>query len=213
MDIIAAAPTNLELNSVKAVLDRFHVRGIVSGIGPAMTAHVLTKYFEASTPTILLLCGLGGLYSKGPDFETEVFIAEWEIFADLGRCTMDSISPLEIEGRKIGGPFLLSDYWGGLCQPDDLIAEGFKTARIATVSCASADRERAWRIAALFNCKVENMEGASAALVCKSYNVSLFELRAISNIAGETDHLKWRINEALDSLAMKVDRFLELLYT
>lgn len=213
MDIIAATPTRLELNSVKTVLDEFHVRGIVTGVGPAITAHALTRYFEASTPGILLFCGLAGRYSRGTAFEPEVLIAETELFADLGRCSADSITPLEIEDTRIETSFLLSDYWGSVISPRELAAEGFNTVRMATVSCASADRERAGRIAAGFNVQAENMEGAAAALVCRHYNVSLFELRAISNIAGEIDSSGWLINEALDCLAMEVDRFLRLFYT
>ena len=213
MDIIAAAPTRLELNSIKPVLDKFHVRGIVSGVGPALTAHKLTRYFAASTPGILLLCGLGGRYSEDHDFEPEVFLAETEIFADLGRCGADSIRPLEIEGEPVEISFRLSDYWPDLFLPSEFTAAGFNIARMATVSCVSADRERADRIAADFNVQVENMEGASAALVCRHYNVSLLEFRAISNIAGETDSSRWLINEALDILAMEVDRFLRFIYT
>ena len=213
MDIVAAAPTRLELNSVRSVLHKFHVRGVVSGVGPAMTAHMLTRYFEASTPTLLLMCGLAGKYSRAADFEPEVFIAETEVFADLGRCGADSITPLEIEGRRIETFFPLSDHWGSLTSPRKLAAQGFNIAAMATVSCVSADRERAERIAAGFNVKAENMEGAAAALVCSRYDVRLFELRAISNIAGETDPSGWLINEALDSLSMEVDRFLRFIYT
>ncbi len=212
MDIIAAAPTRFELAAITPLLERYRCPGLVSGVGPAMTAHMLTRYFEASMPQVLLLCGLGGLYSSGSIFEPEVFLAETEFMADLGRCSGQSIQPLEIEEEEIRTCFHPSHRWEAAISPERIASEGFITARMATVSCTSADRRRARLISDLFEVQVENMEGAAAALVCMHYDVCLYEFRAVSNIAGETDRSAWRIPEALESLFAEVDRFLGLLY-
>ncbi len=212
MKIIAAVPSKLEFFAIKGVLDKYGCPGLICGIGPVMTAHVLTRHFDASSPEILLLCGLGGRYSAQDHFDARVFLADKEILADLGRCAGDSIKPLHIVGEELETSFSLSEKWESALNQDLLVSEGFHPAAMATVSCVSASRQRASLIKEYFGAEVENMEGASAALVCRHYDVVLYELRAVSNIAGEADHSRWRIQDALNSLSLEVDRFLALLY-
>ncbi len=210
--IFVTAPTNLEFEAVEKVVQKYGCKGIVTGVGPVKTSHILTRHVEVERPDIVLLCGVGGLYSNRKDFGPRVFVAETEILADFGRCSKDFISPLEIGGQNIDQSFELSESWQ-FFTVEELAGAGFTTARMATVSCVSANRERALYISELYNVQVENMEGASAALVCSHYGISLFEFRAISNIAGDIDHSKWKIKSALASLCREVDRFLGLLYT
>ncbi len=212
MEILAAAPSNLELAALEGVFKKHHCPVLASGIGPVMTAHVLTRHFEVSSPDILVLCGLGGLYAEGAGFQPEVLLAETEVMADFGRCTMDSVQGLDIEGEDTKVFFDIASSWEGVLAKEKLVSAGFRLAKMATLSCASGDESRARVIPGLFGVQVENMEGAAAALVCRHYGVSLYEFRAISNIAGEPDHSKWRIKDALDSLCREVDRFLALLY-
>ncbi len=212
LNILAMTPTHFELRAIEKVIERYNCTFSISGVGPVETAHRLTRLIEAERPDVVLMCGLGGLYCKGNEFEPGVFVAETEILADLGRCTMDGLLPLEIEGQGLEQCFDLSMGWTMLTK-DDLLSQGFSTARMATVSCVSADRARAQYISGLYRVRVENMEGASAALVCSHYDICLFEIRAISNIAGESDHSTWKIETALNRLSEEVDRFLGFLYT
>lgn len=55
-----------------------------------------------------------------------------------------------------------------------------------------------------FDAKVESMEGAAAFAVAKAVGVPLYEVRAISNIVGETDQSKWNFTGSLRALKKTV---------
>ena len=206
----------MEFQAVEKAAEKYSCRHLISGVGPAMTAHVLTRNLEAlrnSRPRAILLCGIGGMYAKPGEFSPQVLLAEREVFADFGRCSENAVSSLKIDGKALETAFDLQDSWYRVISRDRILSEDFRTASMATVSCASADMHRADLISRMFDVQVENMEGAAAAMVCRFYDIPLFEFRAVSNIAGETNHAKWHIHQALDLLASEVDRFLGLLYT
>jgi len=210
--ITVAAPTDLELQAILSTVKRHGAEALVCGIGPAMTAHVLTRHLAAKRTDTLLLCGLGGIYQNEPACEPLVFLAEREIFADLGRCGQGTFAPIEIPGTDIVTSFSMSERWPHAIAREILRSADFETAAMATVSCSSADIKRAMQIQDRFEVKMENMEGAAAALVAEAFKIPLFELRSASNTAGIVDKSMWCINEALALLRAEVDRFLGLLY-
>ena len=58
---------------------------------------------------------------------------------------------------------------------------------------------------------VETMEGAAFFESCLRYGVSFAEVRAVSNLVGETDHAKWDIPLALKNLQQALETLLNVL--
>ncbi|MGB9711720.1 MAG: futalosine hydrolase [Dissulfurimicrobium sp.] len=203
-------PTRLELYALSSVVEfskvveRNRLPHIVSGIGPGATAMTLTMIMERQRPEIVILVGIGGCYKDTGVGLEDVCLAESEIYGDLGRCTPKGVEPIEIGNERIPMMFPLKDRWTRFLKPDFfkiLDGIGIKAIPMVTVSCASADFERAARLKHRFKAAVENMEGAAAAQVCSLYYAPLIELRGISNYAGDPDKARWTTEGALKKTA------------
>ena len=55
---------------------------------------------------------------------------------------------------------------------------------------------------------MESMEGASLHYICLMENIPFLQLRAISNIAGERNKKKWKMDEAIINLNKELVRVL-----
>lgn len=58
---------------------------------------------------------------------------------------------------------------------------------------------------------IENMEGASCALVCEHFKVPLIEMRTASNISGVKDKSQWDIDGALKRLSRGIKKLFDIL--
>lgn len=204
------APTRLELNALslhaelQRLMERYNLRGAVSGVGPGATAMNLTMLMERERPEVIIMAGAGGGYEGAGVRMKEVFLAESEAYGDLGRCTGEGIEPIKIGKEALPAVFPLKDRHMRFLKPDffKIIEElGIKSAPMVTVSCSSGDFERAGRLRLRFGAVVENMEGAAAAQVCDLYDTPLIELRGISNMAGDADKSRWMMEDALKETA------------
>jgi futalosine hydrolase len=72
--------------------------------------------------------------------------------------------------------------------------------QLVSVTCASANTEEAHRRSKLFPRAIaEDMEGFGVALACARANVPLTIIRGISNRAGDREHSRWQVDQALRS--------------
>ena len=74
-----------------------------------------------------------------------------------------------------------------------------ESGNFVTVSAASGTRKRAEELRKKFSALCENMEGAAIAQVCAIYNIPVFEIRGISNIAGIRDRRRWNLSLASEN--------------
>ncbi len=217
-DILICAATRAELPGDLPS----NVSLLECGIGPARTALELCRFLEragggaagsGSRPRLILMTGIAGCYRHaagrdplpaGGDEEIgplDVVVAEKEVFLDLGRCSHDAFSFIEIDGRQVAYEFDLSEYASIFVPHSIREALSFKSAGFGTVCCSSASMQRAEAMRrGRPRIRVENMEGAAAAMVAREYDIPFIEIRAISNYAGEPDRAKWDIEGALSLL-------------
>ena len=81
---------------------------------------------------------------------------------------------------------------------------------LLTACAASASADDVARRTKLFPAAVaEDMEGFGVALACRLAGVPLTIIRGISNTAGDRDHARWRLSEALAAAAALALRILE----
>ncbi|NPA94866.1 MAG: futalosine hydrolase [Thermodesulfobacteria bacterium] len=200
METVLFCPTQMELDAVMDVAQGAGVPGFVTGLGPASTAHSVTRFLENNSVSFIILAGIAGAYRPELLGGNRAFVAKSEVFADLGRCSHNSIEPIKLAEQEVKEYFRLVEE-GDEIHTFVTASHGLALANMATVSCSSGTFERARTIAEGFDVEIENMEGAAAALSCAAYDVRLIELRAVSNLAGETDKSKWDIPGALGQLS------------
>lgn len=70
----------------------------------------------------------------------------------------------------------------------------------ATVNCCTGTEHTARARGQELDCDVESMEGAACFFVCKKFDVPVFQIRAVSNIASTRDKSLWKVDEALEKL-------------
>jgi futalosine hydrolase len=212
-DVLIAAPTSIEMESLQAGLDRFCITDtLVTGVGPGATAHWLTmRLAREPLPSLVILAGIGGAYEGSGVKVRDVCVACSETYGDLGRCADGKFEPIVLPGEEIVATYFnLLPVWKQVTPPEKLTDAGIRSVPMATVSCSSGHRARAVRLAQFTGAAIENMEGAAAAQSCISYGIPLLEIRAISNMAGEADRSKWDIKGALKRLGETVPRVLDI---
>ena len=212
-DLLIVAPTSIEMEPLQAGLDRFCITDtLVTGVGPGATAHRLTmRLAPEPRPSLVILAGIGGAYQRTGVNVGDVCVASSETYGDLGRCTDGGFESIILPGEEIVATYFnLLPAWKQVTPPEKLADAGIRSVPMATVSCSSGHAARAQRLAQFTGAVIENMEGAAAAQSCISYGIPLLELRAVSNMAGETDRSKWDIKGALERLRDTLPRVLEI---
>lgn len=214
--VLLLTPTRMEMQGVGFWLQEpghgFEIA--VCGFGPVSTAVFLAQRLSRSSYDLIVLMGLAGAYAGTKARVGDVCVAESEVYADLGRCTVSGIEPINVSEETIPLNFDLRSSWNARllgCIYDVVFETGAKLVDMATVCCASCNQERAMSIAQRWGVAAENMEGAAAAQVCADYGIPLLEVRAVSNWAGDCDKSVWRIQPALAQLRGFIECFMRRL--
>ncbi|MBI5740096.1 MAG: futalosine hydrolase [Nitrospirae bacterium] len=180
-----------------------------TGIGKVNAAHSATCLIEHFPVKQVINIGVGGAYPASRLGIGDIAVATKEIYGDEGIAGsngwkgMDEIGiPLVKAGRKkYFNKFRLDKSLKGataglVARHSSLVA---KSGAFITVSATSGTLGRAGELERRFRAICENMEGAAIAHVCAIYDLPLFEMRGISNIAGVRDKRKWNLGLAADN--------------
>ncbi len=175
-----------------------------TGIGKVNAAHTATVVVEKYPVDKIINMGIGGAYTGSGLGPGDVAVASMEISGDDGVVTsigwkdMKEISiPVLQKGReKYYNEFPLS-------LPSEAFFKAYSNTEIKiragtfiTVGSVSGTQKRANDLEKRFDGICENMEGAAVAQVAAIYDISMTELRGISNIAGIRDKRRWKLKEA-----------------
>lgn len=169
------------------------------GVGPAAAAASATFLIREFQPSSVLLVGVGGTYANSGFAPGDLVQAHEDIFADLGATDPAGV-PQNLD--HLGLP-LFATHQGPLgCRFElPILDADLPKARFLTVSTISADASRAQILARHFHAAVENMEGAAVALACHLAQVPCYQVRGITNRAGERDKTHWFMDLALNSIS------------
>jgi futalosine hydrolase len=205
---LAVAATEIEIGPLQRLLqaDDVPCQTLVTGAGPIETAIRLTA-FLGNRPAVTAVVNLGvaGGYifpvaSEGPAL-LDLYLAETEVFGDLGICFPDRIEPLpeSLTGatsfrtnRKLLAAAVKISEEHGL---------GAKTGNFVTVAAVSATRTRGEMLRKRFAGHCENMEGAAICRVCADFSLPVLEIRSISNLVEDRDTERWLMREACERSA------------
>jgi len=215
MKILIVSATLLE---VKPLVDRFDTMTLLPdilhkfryndleidlltpGIGMVPTAFYLGKYLTDGNYKFAINAGICGTYNPEIPPGTVVHVVE-ECIPEAG---------VESEGK------FRSFYSLGLQDPEEYpfdegklvndnypeydTIESLRAVKGNSVYTMQTDPERIARLLKQFPADVESMEGASFLYACLVDNMACAQIRAVSNIVGERDKKKWKVNQALKNL-------------
>ncbi len=187
------------------------VQLFITGVGPVETAFRLTRYIEQleAKPEMIINTGVAGAYDCGMHNKKagmlDLCLASREVFGDFG---------VQLEGEylyfnpEMAGEieFDIDKKLNGRCG-EILTSAGCTLTEgvFVTVNSASGTSSRGKILQQRWNGLCENMEGAAAARVCRYYDISFIELRAVSNMVEDRDVSGWKIKEAAQKAASVVN--------
>lgn len=163
---------------------------IVSGVSKTNISIASTYIFTNKVPDVAYLVGIAGCYRQSKLNIGDVVSVSEDFFVDEGALIEDNL-------------FMLNELGFGVC---DFNMVSFNTAnelpvvKSNTVSFLSSNDFIAKIYQNKTSADIENMEGASFGLVCRRFNVTSFQIRAISNYCGNRDAQKWDAKKALVNL-------------
>jgi futalosine hydrolase len=210
-NILVISPTMLEFDYLRPALSKFHINHLICGIGPVNSMFNILIYIDKTKPDFIILSGIGGALKESGVAKNDVCIAVSEIFADLGRCEEEAIIPVNIENEQSAPKkFCLQKYWQNYLNSDILNKSGIKPVDMITVCCSTACINRLNILRKNFDFQMENMEGASVAMICEKFNIPLIELRGVSNYIYENNNL-WNIKGSLEQTSRALKKVLTFL--
>jgi futalosine hydrolase len=173
------------------------------GFGPVAAAARTAALIAAHAPSRVLLVGIAGRLDARLDIGAAYRFDRVACYG-VGAGSGDGFVPAEALGWRqwpgdppdpaaaVGDMIELPAHVGGVP------AHGL----LLTACTASATAEDVLRRMKLFPAAVaEDMEGFAVALACRLAGVPLTIIRGISNTAGDRDHARWRVPEALAAAA------------
>jgi futalosine hydrolase len=173
------------------------------GFGPVAAAARTAALIAVHTPARVLLVGIAGRLDARLDIGAAYRFDRVACYG-VGAGSGDGFVPAEALGwsqwpgdppdpaAAVGDMIELPAHVGGVP------AHGL----LLTACTASATAEDVLRRMKLFPAAVaEDMEGFAVALACRLAGVPLTIIRGISNTAGDRDHARWRVPEALAAAA------------
>ena len=171
------------------------VRFVRMGVGPVNAAHAVTLSIVQHKPQAIVVCGIGGAYPSSGLNIGDVVAADVEIYGDLGAQSPEGF----LDMRALGFPVV-----DGAASPlfNELPMQLFPTNRrvnFVTVSTCSGTDADARHLEARTSGAVENMEGAAVAHVAHLHQISVGEIRGISNIVTTRDKTAWKVKEAAEA--------------
>ncbi|MCD6596724.1 MAG: futalosine hydrolase [Bacteroidales bacterium] len=175
---------------------------LVSGIGTVLTTFHLTKVLVGHDFDFVLNLGIAGSFVNSLKPGEVISIRE-EVFADIGVEDEGSVKTLSEAGLMEGDmfPFRNGRLASKLDPSLNKTLSELRQVKGITVNIASGSETSAMRLFDKFHSEVESMEGAAVFYTCLMKNVDFAEIRAISNVVGERNKLKWKVPEAIAKLA------------
>lgn len=214
MNILLIAATRKEIEPLIHYLsERIYLRKnqrvdvVVAGVGMMDTTYCLAKKISQNKYTLAVQAGIAGSFH--PIFAPGMVVAikedmvgdlgvmqdkEWKDVFDLG-LARENTAPWK--NRKLVNP-----HQGILTKLQ------LECVRGITVNQVSTNKDFIQGMKDKYMPVIESMEGAAFHYVCLKEFIPFIQFRGISNMIGERDQKKWKMNEAIDALNSEVIKFL-----
>jgi futalosine hydrolase len=188
---------------------------LITGIGQLQTAYALQKKISILRPGLVIQAGFGG--SPDPEDTGKVYAIRSERIADLG--AIDQQGFRDIFELGLGTADQFPFHKGGLNNPYHHlldwtglpVLDGITVNEIKSADFAGFQRN--------VHPVVESMEGAALHYVCLMEKIPFLQIRSVSNVLGDRDKSRWKLEEAghnlhktLVTLIQKLEKANETLF-
>ncbi len=193
MGLLIVAATKFEIEPFLATNHSADV--LITGVGiPATIFNLLNKFSHAKYD-LVVQAGIGGTFKN--DLKTsEVFVIKKDAFADIGAKENGNLNTLFEMGFADPNDFPFNDGW--LKNEHQFITQiGLPLATAITINTITDDKEHITQLREKFHPGIESMEGAAFHYVCLRQKINFLQIRSTSNIVGERDKSKWKMQEAI----------------
>ena len=173
------------------------------GVGKVNTAAALALAIERLLPGAVIQFGVGGAYVGSFLSVGMVAVAQHDIHIDTGLKSNGAWHGM----NELGFPLIAGEQpLYNLIPTDQRLTHALVDATNAplvifgTSETVTGDFDAARTLHERFDLSVESMEGAAAAQVCYAMGVPFAQIRAVSNIVGETDKRAWNVPKAVQKV-------------
>ena len=211
MHILLCAATDFEIAPTISLLRKSNlqekVKVLVTGAGLTAATHAITKALLQHKPALVIQAGVAGSLDNR--------LVPGDVVLIQNECIGD-------EGVEEGGNFksLFDLKLKALNEPPwtngklvnariyEIAGSDCKVADAVTVNEISTSETRIAWYRDHYKAQVESMEGAALHYVCLVENIRFLQVRAISNVIGERDKSKWKMDAAILHLNEKVQQII-----
>lgn len=205
MDILLIAATTFEIQpTINYLAERDCLIGtnkfdvLITGIGSMSTSYWLTKTIDKHRPDMLIQAGVAGSFSDSFPPGSLVLVNE-EVTGDLGVEENNEFKDVFDMGLpQISGPYTDKSLVNK--QQELLQRFNLPLVKAVTINEITTRAERIQQLQQKYQPVVESMEGAAFHYIALTEKIPYIQLRAVSNMVGERDKLKWKMKEAIDAL-------------
>jgi futalosine hydrolase len=199
MLLLLVSATAFEINETTQWLERLPISHnipetdlLISGIGQLQTSYALQNKMAYRRPDLVIQAGFGGV----PELKDtgNVYAIRSESIADLGAVDsggfrnifelgLENPDQFPFRGGKLDNPYRELLNWTGLPLRDGITVNEIKSADFPGFQRNDLP-------------VVESMEGAALHYVCLMEKIPFLQIRSATNVLGDRDKKRWKINEA-----------------
>ncbi|HEV8082370.1 MAG TPA: futalosine hydrolase [Chitinophagaceae bacterium] len=205
MDLLIVAATKLEIAPFLATNYKADV--LITGVGIPTTIFNLNKKLALAKYDLVIQAGIAGTFKE--TFEkSDIVIIEEDTFADMGVNEKGNFRTIFEMGFADENEFPYKSGW--LKNEQEILKKtNLPRVKAITVNKITDDKKQLKQLKDKFNADVESMEGAAFHYVCLQQKVNFLQLRSISNVVGERDKTKWKMEEAISFLNIELQKLIE----
>ena|SRR5450631_4508254 len=169
---------------------------LISGIGQLQTAYALQKKIAVRRPGLVIQAGFGG--TPNPEDTGKVYAIRSESIADLGAIDRQGFRDIFELGLEKPDQFpfqkgqLNNPYHHLLDRTGLPVLDGVTVNEIKSSDFPGFQRN--------VHPVVESMEGAALHYVCLMEKIPFLQIRSVSNVLGDRDKGRWKLEEAAHNL-------------
>jgi futalosine hydrolase len=169
---------------------------LIGGIGQLQTAYNLQKKIQYWRPALVIQAGIGGavfeqdtgkVYAIRSERIADLGVMEKAGFRNIFEMGLDLPDRFPFKEGKLLNPYNYLLAWTGLPLMDGVTVNEIKSADFAGFQRNDVP-------------VVESMEGAALHYVCLMEKIPFLQIRSVSNLMGERDKSRWKLQEARENL-------------
>jgi len=207
MQILITAATAAEIKWLTGLKNQVEV--LVTGVGTPSTLYHLQKSIHQVKYDCIIQAGIAGSFTDDHSLG-QVVLVKQDCFADIGFEEKEKFTPLfsTAFADKNTHPFTNGWLMNTGLYPQYANLQAVKGITVNKVSDSKLQKQQYINT---FNADIETMEGAALHYICLQEQISFIQIRSISNMVGERDKTKWKMDEAVENLNKELAKLINQL--